>query len=217
MRTQLLMTPVILAAVGCTLFEPDDETPAPMSEAELGAMSTMFTQALADGSRTSSSGSSGTTTAPATDGGASTQALGDIPLRVSLDFTQVSPVNRATACPSGGRVTTTGNVTVRCPDPPATGDCAVTGMLALRHGDVTNNLNDCMISSTLAIDGTLYMNFNGTSADVSLTLNGSLTVARKGPTNGLVPLDGCFVNLTSRSSTRRVTGTICGRSVNRPF
>lgn len=215
MRSRIVTTWVSLACASCSLLEPDDETPEPLSEAELGAMSTMFVQAMADGSRSSTG--TGTSTSPTTDGGASTQSLGDIQLGTSIDFTQVSPVNRAQACPSGGRVTTTGNVTVRCPDPPATGDCAVSGMLALRHGDLTNNLNDCMISSTLAIDGTLYLYLQGNSTDVSITLNGSLTVARKGPTNGLVPLDSCFVNLTSRSSTRRVTGTICGRSVNRGF
>lgn len=137
-----------------------------------------------------------------------------------------APVNHVVACPVDGHVTTTGNVFVSCPTPPATGACTMSGAVTINYGDRTNNLNDCTFSNGLVIDGSLFVTLSGTANGTAVTLTesltGSVSLDRKGPTGGLVPLDlgglsSCFVFLTAKIPERTITGDVCGVAVNRTF
>ena len=123
---------------------------------------------------------------------------------ISPEFTQTVPVNSSTSCPAGGGVWMTGNIRVTCPDPPATGACSATGMTTIRY--------DCHFNSCNAVGGTLYLNYTGSGTSATMTLTGSLTLTRSGATGG-----SCSFFLTARTSTRSVTGTVCGRVVNSHF
>ena len=136
---------------------------------------------------------------------------------LSLAVQQKTPISGETACPAGGRITQAGNITVTCPDPPNTGDCSVTGTIVVRYGDVSNNLNACRFSSGLVIDGGLNMTISGKGSIIDVGMNGTLQLARKGPTNGLIPLRSCFIGLVARGATRTITGSVCGHSVNRRY
>jgi hypothetical protein len=135
-------------------------------------------------------------------------------------------VNHVVACPVDGHVTTTGNVFASCPTPPATGACTMSGAVTINFGDRTNNLNDCTYANGLIIDGSLFVTLSGTANGTAITLSesltGSLSLNRKGPSGGLVPIDvgglgSCFVFLTAKIPERTITGDVCGIAVNRTF
>ncbi len=146
--------------------------------------------------------------------------------RRSNALTTSVPINVTTACPAGGHVTTGGTIVATCPNPPATGDCSVYGAVTFQFGDRTNNLNDCTYANGLVVDGTLYLTISGSGSGATLTLtetlNGGVELNRKGPTGGLIPISingihTCFVFLTAKVPERTITGTVCGRTVNRSF
>jgi len=141
-------------------------------------------------------------------------------------LSQSVPLNFTTACPAGGHVTTTGNFSVNCPTPPATGACSFAGLAKINYGDVTNNLNDCAFDNGLIVDGglTLSMTGNGAGTNVNLTetLTGTLSLNRKGPTGGLVPINiggihACIIFLTAKFPARTITGSVCNQSVNATY
>lgn len=144
----------------------------------------------------------------------------------SPDLSTSAAVNHVVACPVDGHVTTTGNVFASCPTPPATGACTMSGAITINYGDRTNNLNDCTFANGLVIDGSLFVSLsgtaNGSAVTLTETLTGSVSLDRKGPTGGLVPLDlgglsSCFVFLTAKIPERTITGDVCGVSINRTF
>jgi hypothetical protein len=141
-------------------------------------------------------------------------------------FTSKAVLNFTTNCPAGGHVTTRGNFFVSCPTPPATGACTFSGAATINFGDATNNLNDCAYENGLIVDGglNLMISGSGTAASVTLTetLVGGLSLNRKGPTGGLVPISingigVCMILLTAKLPERTITGSVCGLSVNRTF
>ena len=132
-------------------------------------------------------------------------------------------VNDTKACPTAGHITYTGNLKTYCSSwqyhtSPAvfcscTGDWNTANQLTFQFGDRTNNLFDCETSGII-LDGTVYVNATGKDTAIDLSINGSLSVNRRGPSGGLVPLNSCFINLLYKSSTGAWSGTICGRSVS---
>jgi hypothetical protein len=109
------------------------------------------------------------------------------------------------ACPAGGHVTINGNITIY--------SNAVTYVSTVNYGDRTNNLNDCQFGNGFVIDGTLYMNLVAYQTYGRTTINGSLELARKGSTNGLIPIQSCFINLLFDTRVNKLQGTVCGDPV----
>lgn len=132
-------------------------------------------------------------------------------------------VNDSQTCPTAGHITYTGNLKTSCSSwmyytSPATycnctGDWYISNSLTFQYGDRTNNLNDCETSGVI-LDGTVYANVAGKVDDFNISINGSLSVNRRGSTGGLVPLDSCYINLLYKSSTGKWSGSICGSSVS---
>ncbi|MGZ6141966.1 MAG: hypothetical protein ACXWLM_01450 [Myxococcales bacterium] len=108
-------------------------------------------------------------------------------------------------CPAGGHITISGNITIYTN--------AVTYISTVNYGDRSNNLYDCQFGNGLVIDGTLYMNITAYQTYGHTSINGSLELARKGPSNGLIPLDSCFINLVYDTRTRVLSGSVCGDSI----
>ena len=142
------------------------------------------------------------------------------------NLTTTVPVSKVTPCPGGGHVTASGNIVVTCPTPPATGDCTIYGAVTFQYGDRTNNLNDCAYANGLVVDGTLNLTMTGGGSGAALklteTINGLLSLNRKGPTGGLVPIEvsglsSCFISLKAAVPAHTITGTVCGQAVNRTF
>lgn len=135
-------------------------------------------------------------------------------------------LNFTTSCPAAGHVTTVGNFFASCPTPPATGACTFSGAATISFGDATNNLNDCAYDNGLVVDGHLNLMISGTGTPAAVTLSqslvGTLSLNRKGPTGGLVPISvngigTCMVLLTAKWPERTITGSVCSVSVNRTF
>ena len=108
-------------------------------------------------------------------------------------------------CPAGGHITITGNITIYTN--------AVTYISTVNYGDRSNNLNDCLFSNGLVIDGTLYMNLVAYQTYGRTTINGSLELGRKGPTNGIVPIESCFIDLLYDTRIGKLQGTVCGDAI----
>jgi hypothetical protein len=132
-------------------------------------------------------------------------------------------VNDSNSCPTAGHITVTGNLKTYCSawtyhTSPAvycdcSGDWNTANALTFQFGDRTNNLYDCENSGVI-LDGTVYADASGKGSAINLSINGSLSVNRRGSSGGLVPLNSCFINMTYTSSTGAWSGTICGRSVS---
>ena len=110
------------------------------------------------------------------------------------------------SCPAGGHITISGNITVY--------SNAVTYISTVNYGDRSNNLNDCQFSNGLVIDGTLNMNLAAYQTYGRTIINGSLELARKGPSNGLIPIESCFINLLFDTRVNKLQGTVCGDPVD---
>lgn len=151
----------------------------------------------------------------ATLGNAAAGATSASPTRPARDSISVpTAVNASVTCPKSGHVRTTGNLFVSCPNPYTPGSCTVSGMMNIRFGDPVNNLDDCTYSTGFVVDGGVNLLITGTDLAMKLTLIGSLEIARKGPTGGLIPLDNCFINLVANTPANTLTGSVCGQSVN---
>ena len=79
----------------------------------------------------------------------------------------------------------------------------------------TNNLDDCRTGMGLVLDGEFFLTIVATEPQLTESINGMLEVARVGSGGGLVPLNSCFLRLRFSLPDRALTGTVCGRSVNR--
>lgn len=125
-------------------------------------------------------------------------------------FTQTIPLNGQVACPVAGRITYSGNVTVTASETNAT----VQGLIGFNVSDRTNNLNDCDVGGGLILDGSLTFAIAGSlTAGVGFSLTGTISVNRRGPTGGLVPVGGGRVFLNLPRGGTRVTGSIFGTPV----
>jgi len=117
-------------------------------------------------------------------------------------------VSAAANCPAGGHITITGNFYVDA----QAGTFSVS--LTMQVGDRSNNLNDCDVGGGLILDGTIRFDMSGSAASWSGNMNGSLSINRRGPTGGLVPITsdcGIFVGYRSDGYA---AGTICGETVS---
>jgi hypothetical protein len=123
------------------------------------------------------------------------------------------PLNGQYACQVGGRISWTGNVAWSANE--TTGAWTMGGGIMFQVSDPTNNLNDCQVAPGVILDGTLNFVVAGTSAEgVGSTLNGEISVNRRGPTGGLVPRGSCWIMLTVPRGGSRATGSVCGHSVS---
>ncbi len=207
MTRRMAIALVVAVAFGVSCGGSDSTSSGTLQQADIDQMMNSIADAVAN--------ASGTTP---------TNALVAEPRSASLSAS--AAVNHVVACPVDGHVTTTGNVFATCPTPPATGACTMSGAATINYGDVTNNLNDCTYANGLVVDGSLFVTLSGTANGTAITLSesltGSLSLNRKGPTGGLVPLDlgglsSCFVFLTAKLPERTITGDVCGNAVNRTF
>ena len=130
---------------------------------------------------------------------------------ISASHRRVQPetaVSTSAACPAAGHITVSGNYYVDA----QAGTFSVS--LTMQVGDRSNNLNDCDVGGGLIIDGTIYFNMSGSAASWSGNMNGSLSINRRGPTGGLVPITSdCGIFVTYRSNGY-AGGTICGETVS---
>ncbi len=123
-------------------------------------------------------------------------------------------VNGTLACPVSGHVFSQGNLFVSCPNPPTPGSCTVSGVVSVNFGNAVSNVEDCTYASGLVVDGGVTVMFSGTDLAMKITFTSILSVARKGPTGGLIPLDICLIDLVARTPAKTLTGSICGQPVN---
>lgn len=209
-KTAVVLT--MVAGLGVSCGGGSDSSGTGLQSADVNQIMSSVTDAL----------STSTQSSALTGGTAPSTAL----VARSADLTSSAPVNYVVACPVDGHVTTTGNVSATCPTPPATGACSFTGAITINYGDRTNNLNDCEFSNGLVIDGFLFVSLSGTGSGTAVTftetVSGTLSLNRKGPTGGLVPISingigSCFVFLTANFPARTITGDVCGQSVNMTF
>jgi hypothetical protein len=65
------------------------------------------------------------------------------------------------------------------------------------------------------LDGSINLVVAGTSAEgIGSTLNGQISMNRRGPTGGLVPRGSCWIFLSVQRGADRATGTVCGHPVS---
>jgi hypothetical protein len=115
-------------------------------------------------------------------------------------------------CEFGGHITWTGNLNYDANE--TTGWWQMSGGLLLQVGDRTNNLNDCAVAPDVILDGTLNLVIAGTSTEgVGSTLNGQISMNRRGPTGGLVPRGSCWIMVSVMRGATRATGSVCGVSL----
>lgn len=115
------------------------------------------------------------------------------------------------ACAEGGRITASGNITIAVNED--TGEATTFGQITIQVSDPTNNLNDCDVGGGIILDGTLYLTISGTDGDITMTLNGSIGINRRGSGGGLVPItDDCWIYITY--SGGNASGSICGHEVS---
>jgi len=123
------------------------------------------------------------------------------------------PLSGSHPCQVSGHITYSGNVKGTADT--VTGAWSVYGSATFQLGDPTNNLNDCRVTADVILGGTLYLTLAGNNAEgMGATLNGTITVNRRGATGGLSPRGSCFVMLTVPRGGTRATGSVCGHSVN---
>jgi hypothetical protein len=130
--------------------------------------------------------------------------------------------NETESCETDGHINISGNLKSSCTawtyftDPMVycvcNGDWNTRNEFKFEFGDRTNNLNDCE-DSGIILDGILYVDAWGTGTAINMSVDGTLSVNRRGVTGGLSPIDSCFYFLRWTASTRRWSGSICGRSV----
>ena len=115
------------------------------------------------------------------------------------------------ACAEGGRITASGNITIAVNED--TGEATTFGQITIQVSDPTNNLNDCDVGGGIILDGTLYLTISGTDGDITMTLNGSIGINRRGSGGGLVPItDDCWIYITYSGGS--ASGSICGHEVS---
>ena len=101
-------------------------------------------------------------------------------------------INGSYACPAGGHITMVGNFYVNAQAG------TFSAQWTFNVGDRGNNLNDCDVGGVI-IDGSIYFSMSGGQTSWSATMDGSLTVNRRGPSGGLIPItDACGIFLTFR-------------------
>lgn len=101
-----------------------------------------------------------------------------------------TPVRGTVACPVAGHIRVSGNINAACPDPPATGNCTVSGLVTFTYSNPTNNLDDCDFgnfivtgSLTVGITGS-FDSQTGANLRVTETVSGILNLNRRGPLGG---------------------------------
>ena len=134
-------------------------------------------------------------------------------------------LNDVYACSGGGHITYVGNVILACavactyPPEPAQQICECgtwysTTVITFHVSDPTNNLNDCDVGGGVILDGTINFMASGTLPAINASMNGTISVNKRGDTGGLVPIaDDCLIAL-SFPYQAKATGTICGNSVS---
>ncbi len=150
---------------------------------------------------------------------------------VQIDSTKITctttsctgTVNETYNCPSGGHITSTGNMALYCTNIVDLGNgvqgCASANdfrasmSIVFHVSDPTNNLNDCNIGNNVVLDGTVNLTVSGMITALTANINGTIDIDTI-KDGGLTPIaSSCYIFI-SYPAGGTPNGTICGNTVS---